>query len=167
MPKAKKYSIKRHTKGKRYNKSKRGGENTDTLDALEKGEKYGQGVSVPFTYNPTKIDISSKKIVEPSKQSAVEFFEKGSEGIAEKSKLAEKYAEDMRRQEAIKNVENISAEELFSGLTPEGKKANKEYEEAYTKQLPQFNFYGNNEGGRKSRRKRRKLKRKQNKSRKH
>lgn len=157
MPKSRRNSRKRHNK--QHKLTKRGGMNTtDTLDALEQGKKYGDS-SVPFTYNPNEINISQPKMEE--KVSAVDFFAKASDGMAEQAKLEQKYKEaaDLakQREEMIEKVRaaaknTVSAETVFSGLRPE---LQMEVDD-YTKGEMEPFTYGQGTGGRNTRRYKRK-----------
>ena len=165
MPKARKYSHKR--RHRRHNRTKRGGENTDTLDRMEQGRKYGD-VSAPTMYNPSDFSAKSND-VRVTEESAVEFFDKASKGMKEQEILEKKYADDIRKTKAESEMlekwraslnNPMTAAELFSGDRPEIENAVKEYNvsmEPFT--------YGQ-KGGRKSRRNRRKG-RKSRKHRKH
>jgi hypothetical protein len=147
------YSSKRHNR--RYNRIKRGGENTvDTLDALERGEKY-DGKRAPFTYNPANISVSQTKKKETI-SNANEFFDNVSKGIEEQSKLETKYRQDQeaynKQREMIEKLNTYSkdpalAEQVFSGLKPEIE----EDINAYTNAKMDPFTYGQGTGGKKSR----------------
>jgi|LakMenEpi03Aug12_release.lakeMendotaPanAssembly.Ray.scaffolds.fasta_scaffold1285355_1 hypothetical protein len=166
MPKARRYSHK--SRHRRYNRSKRGGENTDTLDRMEQGRKYGD-FSAPTMYDKNTINILEDKPVKVT-ESAVDFFDKASKGMEEQAVLEDKYANYIKKKAAKDEMlqkwraslnNPMTAEELFSGDRPEIKYAVEEYD------VPMDPFtYGQEKGGRKSRRNRR-YRRKGRKSRKH
>lgn len=168
MPKARKHSHKR--RHRRHNRTKRGGENTDTdtdtLDRMEQGRKYGD-VSAPTMYNPSDFSAKSND-VRVTEESAVEFFDKASKGMEQQSILEKKYADLIRKKEGESEMlekwraslnNPMTAEELFSGDRPEIKYAVEEYNVP----MDPWTF---DKGGRKSRRNRRKG-RKSRKHRKH
>lgn len=109
MPKAKKHSIKHRSKGKHYNKTKRGGvgtHDTDELDAMERGRKYGDDYVMPLMINPTDIlvttnDQSYHEIPTASPEEVAKVFEDRSAKLAEIDKLTEKY-EKVREEEKQK-----------------------------------------------------------------
>ena len=140
---AKRYSRKRYKTKRRLQVA---GSDTDTLDALERGEKYGQGVITPYTYDLTAMK-EPKKSMESKIETASEFFDKASEGMKEKAKLEAKYAEDKRVENLLKNTNDITAEELFSGLPPEREKEVQMDVDAYMQPMPAFNM--DYDGGRK------------------
>lgn len=169
MPNSRRYSKRKY---RRYNKTKRGGENTDTLDALEQGILPKER-TVPSFIDPRTIRIPQQPIT-PNEPNAVEFFEKASKGMEAQSKIEAAEAERKRREEIIKNAPNITAAELFSGLPPERKKSVMDSIEEYSSSEMdpiEINLYGigKEKGGRKSRRYRRKGRksRRHRKSRKH
>lgn len=107
MPKAKKYSMKCRSKGKRYNKTKRGGENTNTDEFIlvEEGRKYDK--PIPTMMNPMDIQEpttnlqSYPEIPLASPEEVAKVFDDRSAKLAEIDKLTEKY-EKVREEEKQK-----------------------------------------------------------------
>ena len=152
------------TKRRRHRRG--GGPETDDLEAVERGEKYGPGITIPQTFSPSSInlygDLTPQKPV-----NAVDFFEKASEGLGEQAKLEEKYRMDKEREASAALVREsmntpASASEYFSKARPEIENQVREYTEA---EMEPFNFSG---GRRKRRqtRKRRRTRRRRNSHRK-
>lgn len=112
MPKAKKHTHRRRSKGKHYNKTKRGGVGTDELDAMESGKKYGEDYVMPLMMNPMDIQAPTTNETlyqEPpaaSPEEVAQVFQDRSAKLAEIDELTEKYAkvreEEKRKEEEAK-----------------------------------------------------------------
>lgn len=121
MPKAKKYSIRRRSKGKHYSKTKRGGlgtHDTDELDAMETGQKYGDNYVMPNMMNPMDIQESTtnqqlyQDIPAASPEEVSQFFEDRSNKLEEIDTLTKKYEQVRKREqeEEKKKQETIQKE---------------------------------------------------------
>jgi len=128
------HSIRR--RNKRSRRSKRGGGGTPDYEALEKGQKYGEDITAPYTYQYSASDTKKVTSYNPEEQVTKEeverFFSAPSDEMSQKtkrdkadkefSKLTKLYEDDIKRQNDVialqKSLQHpMTADELFSKPT--------------------------------------------------
>jgi len=122
MPKAKQYSIKRRSKGKKNKNKRGGGEHTDgldDLDAMERGQKHGDYV-IPIMMDPKDIrNASNVKSYQPqisSPEEVSKVFENRSARLAELDVLTEKYKKIREKQKLQEDKDKKKLEQEIQRL---------------------------------------------------